>query len=101
MKFINKIITVFALGILVSSCSTILPVTATNNAIGSKVGTSKSTILFGTANRGNLGAGLVLNKDYGVIDAVKKADIKSVATVDLKVTNYYIFTKAELIVTGE
>lgn len=101
MKLINKLLIVFAFGITVSSCSTVYPVTATNNPIGSKVGNSKTSILFGTANRANLGAGLVFNKDYGVIEAARKADINKVATVDIKVTNYYIFTKAELIVTGE
>lgn len=101
MKLKNKLLLVLALGITVSSCSTIVPVTATNNPIGSKVGKSQTSILFGTANRANLGAGLVFNKDYGVVDAARKADINKVATVDLKVTNYYIFTKAELIVTGE
>lgn len=101
MKLRNKLLLVIAFGLTVTSCSTIIPVTATNNTIGDKVGTSKTSILFGAANRSNLGAGLVFNKDYGVVDAVKKGNIEKVATVDLKVTNYIIFTKAELIVTGE
>lgn len=97
----NRLLIVVAFGLTVSSCSTIIPVTATNNPIGNKEGVSKTSILFGKASRSNLGAGLVLNKDYGVVDAAKKGGINKVATVDLKVTNYYIFTKAELIVTGE
>jgi hypothetical protein len=43
----------------------------------------------------------VLNKNYGVNEAVKKGKITSLATVDIKITNYVIFTKAEILVTGE
>lgn len=86
--------------VILSSCSTVMPYTATNNAIGSKKGTSSTAILFGMAGTNNLGVGLVFNKDYGVIDAVKDGGITTVATVDIKVTNYILFQKAEIIVTG-
>lgn len=104
MKKMKKLRIIFiiclAIGIL-ESCSTIYPVTATNNPIGSKTGKSTTTILFGAATGANLGTGLVLNKDYGVIEAARKASIEKVGTVDIKVTNYYLFQKAEIIVTGE
>lgn len=89
-----------ALGFM-ASCSTTLPYAATNNPIGGKKGTSKTVILFGQATQANLGAGLVLNKNYGVIEAAKKGKITNLATVDLKVTNYGFWIKAEIIVTGE
>jgi len=98
MKY--TILGLFAMATM-ASCSTIVPVAATNNPIGSKKGRSSTTILFGTANRANLGAGIVLNKNYGVIEAVKKGKITNLATVDLKVTSYGIFVKAEILVTGE
>lgn len=86
---------------LMTSCSVTMPVAATNNPIGSKKGSSKTGIIFGMATPDNLGVGLVLNKNYGVIEAAKKGKIERLATVDLKVTNYIFFTKAEIIVTGE
>jgi len=84
-----------------ASCSTTLPYAATNNPIGDKKGKSSTVILFGTATQANLGAGLVLNKNYGVIEAAKKGKITNLATVDLKVTNYGLWIKAEILVTGE
>lgn len=87
--------------VVLSACSVTLPYTATNNPIGSKKGSSKTTILFGGASQQNLGYGLVLNKNYGVIEAAKKGKIERIATVDIKITNYIIFTKAEIKVTGE
>lgn len=94
------ILGVFATAML-ASCSVTVPYAATNNPIGSKKGSSKTTILFGGADRTNLGYGLVLNKDYGVIDAARKGKIENLATVDLKVTSFGFFVKAEIIVTGE
>lgn len=101
MKNIKKLTLVGLSALVLSSCSTIMPVTATNNPIGSKVGKSETSILFGVAGPSNLSSGLVFNKDYGVIEAAKKGNIERVATVDIKVTNYIIFQKAEIIVTGE
>jgi len=86
---------------LMSSCATTVPYAATNNPIGSKKGTSKTVILFGMSTQQNLGTGIVLNKNYGVIEAAKKGKITNLATVDLKVTNYGLWIKSEIIVTGE
>ena len=100
MKNLKLFTLIGSIAMFVSSCSITLPYTATNNTIGSKRGVSKTTIL-GTGGTGNLGTGIVFNKNYGVIEAVKNGDITTVATVDIKVTNYYIFQKLEVIVTGE
>jgi hypothetical protein len=86
--------------LVMTSCSVTMPVTATNNPIGSRKGKSSSWML-GVASPSNLGSGIVFNKNYGLIEAVKKGKIERVATVDLKITNYYIVTKAEILVTGE
>lgn len=100
MKNLKKILSVACLTAIISSCTTIYPVTATNNSLGGKTGTSQTGIL-GHAGYGDLGTGLVLNGDYGVIEAAENGNIEHVGSVDLKVTNYYIFTKAEIIVSGE
>ncbi|MFT6717235.1 MAG: hypothetical protein ACJA0Q_001886 [Saprospiraceae bacterium] len=95
-----KSLTLIAVIALLSSCSLTMPYAATNNAIGSKRGTSE-TIMLGTAGAGILSSGIVFNKDYGVLEAIKKGGLTTVATVDIKVTDYLLFKKAEVIVTGE
>lgn len=100
----RKIYMIAAGAVLVAlqSCSITRPYTATNNAIGSKVGKSETTIVFGNSSGKNLAAGLIVtNKKFGVIQAAKKGNIDKVATVDVKTTNYVIFQKVEVIVTGE
>lgn len=101
MKSLNKILAIVGIVAFISSCTTIYPVTATNNPIGSKTGSSKTAILGTAGGNGGLGLGLVFNGDYGVIEAAENGNIEKVATVDIKVTDYIIFTKAEIIVTGE
>lgn len=93
MKKITKIISVSMLVALFASCTIISPIATSNNPIGSKKGVSETVVIFGV---------IQLNKDYGLSDAVKQGKIKGgVSTVDEKVTNYVIFDKRELIVTGE
>ncbi|MFT4757700.1 MAG: hypothetical protein ACI91R_002357 [Vicingaceae bacterium] len=88
--------------VALQSCSTTRPYAATNNPIGSKVGTSETTLILGTSAGTNLEAGLVsTNKEFGVIQAARKGKINKVATVDVKTTNYVFFQKVEVIVTGE
>lgn len=93
MKKIYTLVSVIAAAAILTSCSVTVPVTASAAPIGGKVGTSETTVLFGS---------WFLNKDYGVAEAAKNGKIKGgVATVDLKVTNFVFFTKRQLIVTGE
>lgn len=85
-----------------ASCSVTRPYTATNNPIGSKVGKSQTTIIGGTSTGTQLAVGtFVTNKNFGVIEAAKTGKIDKIATVDVKTTNFYIFQKVEIIVTGE
>ncbi|MFK7756542.1 MAG: TRL domain-containing protein [Flavobacteriales bacterium] len=101
MKNIQTILVVGLIALL-SSCSVTMPFAVTNNALGNKVGNSETTIIAGAAGVGNPGMGLfVTNKNYGVVEAIKNGNISKVSTVDLKITNFYLFTKAEFIVTGE
>lgn len=100
MKNLFKISLAALTALLITSCVTTYPYTASNNPIGSKKGTSESIIL-GQAGYGNLGVGLVLNGDYGVMEAIKKAGIERVGVVDLEVKDYIFFQKATIIVYGD
>ena len=96
-----KLLAIAAITLVFTSCSTILPYTATNNPIGDQVGKSKTTLIFGAAGSNNLESGFSTNKEFGVIEAAKKGNVERIATVDVKVTNFVIFQKVEIIVTGE
>jgi hypothetical protein len=80
-----------------------VPYAVTNNTIGEKRGVSKTTVIFGGANGmgGNLHTGLSINKNFGVIEAARKGKIDVIGSVDVKTTNFFIFQKVEVIVTGE
>jgi|TARA_B110000908_G_C10218331_1_gene433960 hypothetical protein len=87
---------------LMASCSTVRPYTATNNPIGSKTGNSETTLILGTSTGQLIQAALYsTNNDFGVIEAAKDGGINKIATVDIKTTNFFIFSKVEIIVTGE
>ena len=91
----NRFLGLIAVGItaLMTSCAMTLPVAVSNEAIGSKEGVSETIVIFGS---------IYLNKDYGVSDAAKNGKIKGgVATVDEKTTEYVLFQKREMIITGE
>ena len=76
-----------------SSCALTLPVTATSNEVGSKVGMSKAT--------GYLNV-LWFDQDASVQKAAKQAGITKISTVDLKQTNLLgIIQTFECIVTGD
>ncbi len=78
---------------MLSSCALTLPVNATGNNIGSKVGTAKATGFFGV---------LFFNADASIQTAARNGGITKVSTVDLKRTNVLnIVTSYEVIVTGE
>lgn len=104
-----KKFTFLALGAIMTlaSCTTISPITATENPMGDKVGKSKTNCLFpyyfADAGEGfsTISNGVCFNKNYGVIEAAKKGGINKIATVDLKQSNYLFFSTFELIVTGE
>lgn len=93
LKAIKKITAIVAVGAMMASCALTLPVNATSNAVGSKVGTAKAT--------GYLGF-LWLGQDASIQKAAKAGGITKISTVDLKMTNLLglIYTY-ETIVTGE
>ena len=78
---------------MISSCALTLPVNATSNPIGDKVGTAKATGYFGI---------LFFNADASIQTAAKNGGITEISTVDIKSTNVLnIITTYETIVTGK
>ncbi len=93
MKNLRTICVLFTMLLLITSCSLTLPISATSNPVGSKVGTAKASGFFGY---------LYLDADASIQTAAKNGGITKISTVDLKQTNFLnIFTGYEVIVTGE
>jgi len=93
---INKIkiiFLLFAITAMVSSCALTMPVNATSNPVGNKVGSAKAT--------GYLGI-LFFNADASIQTAAKNGGITEISTVDVKTTNILnIILTYETIVTGK
>ncbi|HLF35574.1 MAG TPA: TRL-like family protein [Cyclobacteriaceae bacterium] len=78
---------------LMSSCALTLPVNATSNPVGSKVGMAKAT--------GYLQV-LFFNQDASIRTAAKNGGITKISTVDIKQTSILgLVVTFETIVTGE
>jgi uncharacterized protein YdbL (DUF1318 family) len=93
MKKIKTMIAMLAVAAMFSSCSITLPVNATSNAIGNKVGTAKAT--------GYLGI-LFFDADASIRTAAKNGGISRISTVDIKHTSLLnLIVTYETIVTGE
>jgi uncharacterized protein YdbL (DUF1318 family) len=93
MKKIKSIFALVAVMAMMSSCSLTLPVNATSNEVGSKVGTAKAT--------GYLGV-LFFDADASIKSAAENGGITKISTVDIKTTNILnILITYETIVTGE
>lgn len=76
-----------------SSCAVTLPVNATSNSVGSKVGTSVAT--------GYLTC-IFLDQDASIKKAAENGGITKISTVDLKQTSILgLLVTYETIVTGE
>ena len=91
----KRVLGLIAVGVtaLMTSCAVSLPVAVSEVGVGSKTGKSETIILFGS---------IYLNADYSVAEAAEAGKIKGgISTVDEKTTNYILFAKKELIVTGE
>lgn len=94
-----------------SSCAVTLPYQVTNNDLGTKKGVSSTVTLFSglgvrakhysPAIENRIYLGLTLNKDFGIINAAQNGKISKIGAVDLKITNYVLFTKLEWVVSGQ
>ncbi|MGY6561700.1 MAG: TRL-like family protein [Luteibaculaceae bacterium] len=93
LKSISKAFAMLSVVALLSSCSLTMPVTATDNPVGNKVGTAKATGFLGV---------LFFNQDASIRTAAKNAGITKISTVDIKIGNVLgIIVTYETIVTGE
>ena len=92
MKKVKAIIILGLVSMFLAGCSLTIPVAATSNAVGSKVGTATGTCFFGQ---------LCFDADASVRAAAANGGITKVSTVDLKISNkLFILVSYECIVTG-
>lgn len=92
-KVLRNIVLAGAATAMLASCSLTLPVAATSNPVGSKVGTATASGFFGM---------LFFGADASIQSAAKNGNISKISTVDLKMNNVLnILTSYETIVTGE
>ncbi len=116
MKHLTKLFSAIMVACLFSACSTTTPIYVNKNPVGDKKGESSNTCIFafggsytqGYATQASVvdavptSGGLCFNtSDYGIKEAATDANIKKVATVDLKYTWYVFWSEYSLIVTGK
>lgn len=93
MNKLKVLIITLATAGMMASCSLTLPVAATSNPIGSKVGTATASGFFQV---------LFFGADASIQTAAKNAGITKISTVDIKQTSLLgILVSYETIVTGE
>jgi hypothetical protein len=93
MKKVKQIFALLAVVAMMSSCSLTLPINATSNPVGSKVGTATATGYFGV---------FFFNADASIKTAAKNGGITKISTVDIKTTSILnLIVTYETIVTGE
>jgi len=87
------IIALFAVVAMMSSCSLTLPVAATSNPVGNKVGQATATGFFGV---------LFFDADASIRTAAKNGGITKISTVDIRQGNVLnLIVTYTTIVTGE
>lgn len=93
MRKVKTIFALLAVVAMMSSCSLTLPVAATSNTVGTKVGEAKAT--------GYLGV-LFFDADASIRTAAKNGGITKISTVDIKQENMFnLIVTYTTIVTGE
>jgi hypothetical protein len=93
MRKVKTFFALLAVVAMMSSCSLTLPVTATSNPVGTKVGTATATGFLGI---------LFFNADASIRTAAKNGGITKISTVDIKQGNVLnLIVTYETIVTGE
>jgi hypothetical protein len=102
MKFTKSIIGVGLVSIILTSCAVTTPMAVTNNSIGSKVGVSTTICIGGAPGSARVQYhGIMLNQNFGIVEAAKNGKISKIGAIDVKTTNYIFFQKKEMIVAGE
>lgn len=93
LKKLKTVVALVALAGLMSSCAVTLPVNATSNPLGSKVGKSKAVGFLGV---------IYLNQDASIRAAAMNGGITKISTVDVKKESILgLVVSMETIVTGE
>ena len=93
LKKIKSLFAFIAVVAMMSGCALTLPVTATSNPVGKKVGSATAT--------GYLSV-LFFNQDASIMKAAKNGGITKISTVDIKRTSILdLIVTYETIVTGE
>ena len=93
MKKVKTIFALLAVVAMMSSCSLTLPVAATSNPVGNKVGEAKATGFLGV---------LFFDADASIRTAAKNGGITKISTVDIKQENLLnLIVTYTTIVTGE
>jgi hypothetical protein len=93
IKKISLFAAVLFAAAVMTSCSVVMPVGATSNPVGSKVGTATATGFLGI---------LFFDQDASIRTAAKNGGISRISTVDMKQGNILnIIVTYETIVTGE
>lgn len=92
MRKVKTIFALLAVVAMMSSCALTLPVAATSNPVGNKVGEAKATGFLG----------LFFNADASIRTAAKNGGITKISTVDIKQGNILnLIVTYTTIVTGE
>jgi len=92
--FMKKLtLAIIASMMLFASCTSVSPLCATSNKLGSKVGESSATYIMGVLPMGDT--------DAGIQAAAKKAGISHISTVDVKKTIGIFTVTYTTVVTGE
>lgn len=93
MKKLFALVAVVA-GLAMTSCSSVRPVAATSNSVGSKCGTASEIKILGL---------FPFSGDHGINKAAKNGGITKISHVDVEDFNVlgYLFTKTTTKVYGE
>ena len=92
MKKMKAVITLGLVSLFLTGCAITIPVAATSNEVGSKVGTSTATVYMG---------GLMFDADASIRSAAANGGITKISTVDMKISNMFgVIMTYECIVTG-
>lgn len=77
--------------LVLSGCVSSFPVAGATGNVGKKTGKASSYAILGLLPFG----------DSSAVTAARNGDIKTIGTIDQKISFYYVYTKITTIVTGE
>lgn len=92
MKRFKSILVVLVAAVMLAGCTLTLPVAATSNSSGSKVGESTATVILG----------FPIDSDASIQTAIENGGISEIYTVDITSVSYLnLFVTYTTTVTGE